>query len=138
MFQNFERSFDSFYQILYIRGKHSIPYNQHFLKVSTQHIYSTPYVYSFEKKCPPNMVIPYPTSIRYSRVGKPSLYCSILHKSRNHYPTYPVRIAQILFGAYILQPRNELITKWRWLEEKRKWFYLPDLKEKQNFHFYNF
>ena len=68
IFHNIERSFESFYQISYIRGKHSVPYNQHFWKVSTQYIYSTPYVYSFESKCPPNMAIPYPTSIRYSRV----------------------------------------------------------------------
>ena len=53
------------------------------------------------------------------------------------YPAYPVRIVPILFGSYILQLRNELITK-RGLEEKRKWFYLPDLKEKQNYRFYNF
>ena len=70
IFHNIERSFESFYQISYIRGKHSVPYNQHFWKVSTQYIYSTPYVYSFESKCPPNMAIPYPTSIRYSRVSR--------------------------------------------------------------------
>ena len=39
------------------------------------------------------------------------------------YPAYPVRIVPILFESYILQPRNESITKWC-LEEKRKWFYL--------------
>ena len=75
IFHNIERSFESFYQISYIRGKHSVPYNQHFWKVSTQYIYSTPYVYSFESKCPPNIVIPYPTSIRYSRVR--TLACRI-------------------------------------------------------------
>ena len=39
-----------------------------FLKFSTQYVYSIPYVYYFSRKYPPNTIIPYPTSIRYSRV----------------------------------------------------------------------